>query len=51
MDAIKAWIFQPVAADGGRTLLEQAPDEWLNEFERMQLMMRTSGRLRQVHGD
>ena len=41
----------PVADDGGRTLLEQATDEWLNEFERMQLMMRTSGRLRQVHGD
>ena len=41
----------PVADDGGRTLLEQATDEWLNEFERMQLMMRTSGRLRQLHGD
>ena len=40
-----------VADDGGRTLLEQATGEWLNEFERMQLMMRTSGRLRQLHGD
>ena len=34
-----------------RPLIEQATDEWLNEFERMQLMMRTSGRLRQIHGD
>ena len=37
--------------DDGRTLLEQATDEWLNEFERMQWMMRTSGRLRELHGD
>lgn len=25
--------------------------EWLNEFERIQLMLRLSGRLRQLHGD
>lgn len=25
--------------------------EWLNEFERIQHMLRTSGRLRQIHGD
>ena len=25
--------------------------EWLDEFERIQLMLRTSGRLRQKHGD
>ncbi len=37
--------------DDDRTLLEQATDEWLDEFERMQWMMRTSGRLRAVHGD
>jgi thiol-disulfide isomerase/thioredoxin len=26
-------------------------EEWLNEFERVQLMLRTSARLRQKHGD
>jgi thiol-disulfide isomerase/thioredoxin len=34
-----------------RTLLESVSQEWLNEFERIQLMLRTSGRLRQLHGD
>ena len=38
-------------ADDDPTLLEQATDEWLNEFERMQWMLRTSGRLRELHGD
>jgi thiol-disulfide isomerase/thioredoxin len=33
------------------TLLENVVQEWLNEFERIQLMLRTSGRLRQLHGD
>ncbi len=27
------------------------PDRWENEFERIQLMLRTSSRLRQKHGD
>jgi thiol-disulfide isomerase/thioredoxin len=34
-----------------KTLLQNVVQEWLNEFERIQLMLRTSGRLRQVHGD
>lgn len=32
------------------SLLGQVTQEWLNEFERIQLMLRTSGRLRQKHG-
>lgn len=32
-------------------LLEEVVQEWLDEFERIQLMLRTSGRLRQLHGD
>ena len=39
------------AGDSDPTLLEQATEEWLNEFERMQWMLRTSGRLRKLHGD
>lgn len=35
----------------GASLLAQVTQEWLNEFERIQLMLRTSARLRQLHGD
>ena len=42
---------EPASQADQRPLIEQATDEWLNEFERMQLMMRTSGRLRKIHGD
>jgi hypothetical protein len=35
----------------GDTLLAQVTQEWLDEFERIQLMLRTSGRLREKHGD
>jgi thiol-disulfide isomerase/thioredoxin len=34
-----------------KTRLQNVVQEWLNEFERIQLMLRTSSRLRQVHGD
>ena len=34
-----------------QSLLEHVTQEWLNEFERIQLMLRLSGRLRQLHGD
>jgi thiol-disulfide isomerase/thioredoxin len=34
-----------------KTLLQSVVQDWLNEFERIQLMLRTSARLRQVHGD
>ncbi|HTQ38900.1 MAG TPA: thioredoxin family protein [Pirellulales bacterium] len=34
-----------------QALLDAVTQEWLNEFERMQLMLRLSARLRQVHGD
>ncbi len=33
------------------SLLEAVTQEWLNEFERIQWMLRTSTRLRQRHGD
>jgi hypothetical protein len=33
------------------TLLAQVVQEWLNEFERIQWMLRLSARLRQLHGD
>ena len=35
----------------GDALLKSVTEEWLNEFERIQLMLRTSGRLRGLHGD
>ncbi len=34
-----------------QSLLDQVVQEWLNEFERIQLMLRLSGRLREKHGD
>jgi thiol-disulfide isomerase/thioredoxin len=34
-----------------KTVLQSVVQDWLNEFERIQLMLRTSSRLRQVHGD
>ena len=35
----------------GRSLLDAVTQDWLNEFERIQLLLRTSGRLRKLHGD
>ena len=34
-----------------QSLLERVTQEWLDEFERVQWMLRTSGRLRKLHGD
>ena len=34
-----------------KTRLQNVVPDRLNEFERIQLMLRASGRLRQVHGD
>ncbi len=34
-----------------KTLLQNVVQDWLNEFERIQLMLRTSARLRQLHND
>ncbi len=34
-----------------QSLLDAVTQEWLNEFERAQLMLRLSSRLRQKHGD
>jgi thiol-disulfide isomerase/thioredoxin len=35
----------------GEELLAAVTQEWLNEFERVQLILRLSGRLREKHGD
>lgn len=34
-----------------QSLTESVVQDWLNEFERIQWMLRTSSRLRQLHGD
>ena len=34
-----------------KSLLENVTQDWLDEFERIQLMLRTSARLRQLHND
>ena len=34
-----------------QSLLDAVVQEWLDEFERVQLMLRTSARLRKLHGD
>jgi thiol-disulfide isomerase/thioredoxin len=34
-----------------KSQLQNVVQDWLNEFERIQLMLRTSSRLRQLHGD
>jgi hypothetical protein len=34
-----------------RNLLDAVTQDWLNEFERVQLLLRTSSRLRQLHAD
>ena len=39
-------LFTPDRSD-----LDQTLQDWLDEFERVQLMLRLSGRLRQKHGD
>jgi hypothetical protein len=35
----------------GDSLLSQVTEEWLDEFERVQWLLRLSPRLRQKHGD
>lgn len=35
----------------GQSLLDNVVQDWLNEFERIQLMLRTSARLRKLHND
>lgn len=45
----------PACAIGGASpgdqLLAAVTQDWLDEFERVQLILRTSGRLRKLHGD
>jgi len=35
----------------GDPLLAQVTQDWLNEFERVQWLLRLSPRLRKIHGD
>jgi hypothetical protein len=41
----------PTGIGEAQTLLDAVTQDWLDEFERIQLMLRFSGRLRQLHGD
>ncbi len=41
----------PTGLATDRSFTEQVVQDWLNEFERIQWLLRTSGRLRQLHGD
>ena len=41
----------PTGIGQPQSLLDQVTQNWLDEFERIQLMLRLSGRLRQLHGD
>lgn len=41
----------PSGLGGDESLLQRVTQEWLDEFERIQWMLRTSGRLRKLHGD
>lgn len=41
----------PTGIGQPQSLLDAVTQDWLNEFERIQLMLRLSGRLRTLHGD
>lgn len=41
----------PTGLVGDASLTERVVQDWLDEFERIQWMLRTSSRLRQLHGD
>jgi hypothetical protein len=41
----------PTGLGTDATLTDAVVQDWLNEFERIQWMLRTSSRLRQLHGD
>ncbi|MFV0444450.1 MAG: thioredoxin family protein [Planctomycetaceae bacterium] len=41
----------PTGLVGDVSLTEKVVQDWLDEFERLQWMLRTSSRLRQLHGD
>lgn len=41
----------PTGLNTDLSLTEQVVQDWLDEFERIQWMLRTSSRLRQLHGD
>jgi thiol-disulfide isomerase/thioredoxin len=41
----------PTGIGQPQSLLDQVTQDWLDEFERIQLMLRLSGRLRKLHAD
>jgi len=41
----------PTGIGQPQSLLDSVTQDWLDEFERIQLMLRLSGRLRKLHGD
>ncbi|MFP6763582.1 MAG: thioredoxin family protein [Planctomycetaceae bacterium] len=51
MAATQAGAACPAGIGEKQPLLEQVTQDWLDEFERIQLMLRLSGRLRKRHGD
>ena len=46
-----AGAYCPTGINHDASLTEQVVADWLREFERIQWMLRTSSRLRQLHGD
>jgi len=40
-----------IVTTGEEEQMGMVVQDWLNEFERIQLMLRLSGRLRRIHGD
>lgn len=51
MAASLAGVVCPSGIGPGEDLLAAVVQDWLNEFERIQLILRTSGRLREMYGD
>ena len=48
---VRAQVGLPGAPAPGESMLAQVTQDWLNEFERVQWILRTSARLRQKHRD
>ena len=51
MAATQAGVACSTGIGESQSLLEHVTQDWLDEFERIQLMLRLSGRLREKHGD
>ena len=51
MAATQTGVACPTGICESQPLVDQVTQDWLDEFERIQLMLRLSGRLRKQHGD